>query len=412
MHLYRVLPSRRRHPAPVILLAALALALPAAGVGSTLAEAIEAAVGLSLQQERTAAARAVAAAIRHRAGGFLAEAPAIRLKGLSDQVTGNNGNYELEAMLDLPLQGPARRAAAGKLADSLDGVAATLARRLRWETAGEVRETAWSVALADVAREQAAAGLEAARALAATMAKREAAGESARMDRLVAEQETGAMELDLADAMTAFDRAISRYVLLTGQPRIPEPLAEPAPADTELPADHPLLADAQAALAEAAAERDRVGAEGRGTPVVSLGAKRTRPEYGLSADNALQLELIVPFAGKRYNAPQLATAERAYTDRTAELHALRRQAERDLAAARVAWRAAGEQIALAERRARLADDALKLRRRAFELGELDLADLLRAEEAARKARLDLALRKAEQGHATARLNQALGVIPQ
>jgi cobalt-zinc-cadmium efflux system outer membrane protein len=356
--------KRLTGPARVVCLAVvLATTTTPICFAATLAQAIDAAVGLSLQQERTAAARALAGAVRGRASGLIADAPALRLKGLSDQFTGDDGAYELEAMLDLPLWRPEQRAAQRRLADALDGTSAGLARRLRWETAGEVREAAWSVALADVAREQAAADLKAARALAETLAKREVAGETARMDRLVAEQEVGMLELDLADAMNAFDRAISAYVQLTGQPRLPEPLVEAASADAELPADHPLLADARAAVAEAAAERERVGADGRGTPIVSIGAKSARDEYGLNADHALQLELSIPLGGKRYNRAALAGAERSYTDRGAELHELRRQAERSLIAARLNWRAAAENIELAERRARMAEDALKLRRR-------------------------------------------------
>jgi outer membrane protein TolC len=108
----------------------------------------------------------------------------------------------------------------------------------------------------------------------------------------------------------------------------------------------------------------------------------------------------------------LAGAEREYTDRMTELHRIRREAERDLKAAALAQRGAGDALVLARERAQLAGDALTITRRAFDLGEADLAALLRAEERARDASLALELRSLEQGRAVARLNQALGVVPE
>lgn len=381
---------------------------------ATLGDAVRSALDLTLQEQRTEATRALADATRKRAALLTAEPVAARLKGVSDAFTGDQGAYELEANLDLPLWLPGQRGARRALADALSTGAESLSRRLRWEMAGRVRETAWAAVLADVQREQAAAALNAARALESTVTRRESAGEAARMDRLIASQETRTLELELADALLGFDHAISAYVQLTGQSKLPDPLLEKVPTgdDLALPPDHPLVLDAQSALAEARAERDRVGADGRGTPLLSVGAKRVREAYGTGTDHALQLELSIPIASGRYNAPALAAAERDYTDRSATLMDLRRQAELDLRDALIARRGAAERLVLAERRAALAADALALRRRAFELGELDLAELLRAEERAREARLALALCRAEKGRAAARLNQALGVIPE
>jgi outer membrane protein TolC len=55
---------------------------------------------------------------------------------------------------------------------------------------------------------------------------------------------------------------------------------------------------------------------------------------------------------------------------------------------------------------------LRLTRRGFELGESDLFTLLQARAQALAAERDLRLRRLELGRATARFNQALGVIPE
>ncbi|MCF8015906.1 MAG: TolC family protein, partial [Chromatiaceae bacterium] len=179
-----------------------------------------------------------------------------------------------------------------------------------------------------------------------------------------------------------------------------------------LTADHPLLAEADAALARARAQGEQVVRDRRGNPILSLGGRRTRDARAFPDDDALQLELSIPFGLASQSAPEIAASERQVTERLADLHRMRREAERELVAAVLGRRGAAEALQVAERRASLAADALSVAQRAFDLGETDLAERLLAERRAREAHLDLALRRAEQGQALARVNQALGMIPQ
>jgi len=402
------------------LFALIAVVLPvSAACAASLGETVTAALAQGGQQQRVAALRGERDAVREQAGSLIAEDPALRLKGLSDRMTENDGAYELEAMVDMPMWMPGQRSARIAVAESLGLRADALQRLLRWQAAGQVREAAWEAMLAHGQLRQAAAALQAARSLEATVAKRTKAGELARMELLTARQETAARGVDMSAAQLDYDQAIAAFVLLTGQARLPDPLIEAVPTnlmagDTgiRLPPEHPLLASAHGALAQARAERDRASAERRGHPLLSLGGKRARDDNTVSPVDALQLEVSIPFGLKRQAAPMLAGAEREYTDRMSELHRIRREAERDLKAATLAYRGAGDAVVLAQQRARLAGDALRITRRAFDLGEADLAALLRAEERARDASLALELRTLEQGRAVARLNQALGVVPE
>ncbi len=387
----------------------------AAVQASTLADALEGAMALAAQQDRVTALRREGDAVRLQAEGLIAADPALRLKAVSDRLTEDSGAYELEALVELPLWLPGQRGARLALAQSLGVRADALQRWLRWEVVGVVRESLWTLALAEGRLRQARAALEAAHALEATVAKRAQAGEMARMEQLTAAQETQSRAVERDAAQLAYDQAQAAYQRLTGLPEPPQPLREPVPALAEplqLPTDHPLLASAAGEADQARAERERVAADGRGNPLLSLGAKRVRDDRDLPAVDALQLEISVPFGLKRQRAPALAAAERTLTDRLAELHQVRREAERELQAAAIGYRGALASIDAAERRAALAAEALAVTRRAWDLGEADLAARLRAEERARAANLDLELQRLEQGHSIARLRQALGMIPQ
>ena len=382
---------------------------------ANLAETVDSALAAAEQGARVTATRELGGAVRRHGGGWIAEDPALRLKGLSDGMTDDTGAYELEAMVDTPLLLPGQRAARRGLGASIIDRADVLERLLRWEMAGRVREAAWEAELADGRLRQAAAALESTRALESAVARRTAAGELSRLDQMRAAQETLTRSADLTAAQAEYDMAIAAFVHLTGQPRLPDPLLEPDPSTAEippLPEDHPAVAGAAGTVAEARAERERVSADRRGHPVLSLGAKRARGDRDSDTIDALQMEVSIPFGLRGQSATTLAGAERDLTDRVAELHLARREAEHDLEAAVLARRGADSQLEAAEERATLTDQALALARRAFDLGEGELDDLLRAQERAREARLALALRRLEKGRAVARLNQALGVIPQ
>ncbi|MBK5931017.1 TolC family protein [Halochromatium salexigens] len=423
-------------PASTLVSSGAAGAAGAAGVAganaaspATLAEAVAAALEQAGQLIRTDALRGEADAVRRQAGAWTAADPALRLKGVSDRFTGDDGAYEVEALLELPLWLPGQRRARLELAGSLGLRAEALARLLRWEVAGTVRDAVWAAKLAEVQLQQANATYEAAQGLESVVAKRYNAGELARLDLLTAQQETLARQAELTAARADWEQAKAAYAQITGRLQLPEPPNWPSvpPITTDqrlgsdgmasngiggLPNDHPLLAEADAALARARAEREQVVSDRRGTPILSLGGRRTRDARAFPADDALQLELSIPFGLASQSAPEIAASERQVTERLAELHRMRREAERELAAAVLARRGAAEALQVAERRASLAADALSVAQRAFELGETDLAERLLAERRAREAHLDLALRRAEQGQALARVNQALGMIPQ
>lgn len=404
---------------------------------SSLADAVAGAMEQTGQLIRAEALVGESDAVRRQAGAWTADDPALRLKGVSDRLTGDDGAFELEALVELPLWLPGQRRARLELASSLGMRADALSRLLRWEVAGAVRDAVWEAELARVRLQQTAAAYEAARALEAVVAKRFEAGELARLDLLTAGQETLALQAELTAALAAQEQAMAAYAQLTGRQNLPQPPNWPTNLPSTLPAtpgegmdgaasldaaiggerialpdDHPLLAEADAALSGARAERERVVSDRRGNPVLSLGGKRTRDARSSPTDDALQLEVSIPFGLPSQSAPDIAASERQVTERLAELHRLRREAERELVAALLGRRGAAAALLVAERRAGLAADGLAVAERAFELGETNLGERLRAERRAREAKLDLALRRAEQGQALARVNQALGIIPQ
>jgi outer membrane protein, heavy metal efflux system len=361
---------------------------------------------------RSEALRRHGSAVRGQADSLVANDPALRVKHQGDRLNADNGYYEWEAMVDLPLWLPGQRDARRALAEALGLRADALERTLRWEVAGRVREFAWATALAEGRLRQAERGLADTKILEANVARRVAAGELARVDLLLAQQETLTQEVGLQSAKAEVDTARQRFSLLTDRNDLPAPLEEPVARVTELAPDHPGLAAAEALVAEARAERDRVGTERRANPTLSLGGKQTRDNRETDPYRALVLELNIPFGLGRQAAPRLAEAERGFTDSATERERLRRELDTEIKLADTALRSAKAALTTAQRQQALAAETLGLVQRGFDLGEIDLAALLRERTKAQEAALNLEIRRLELGRSGSLLNQALGVVPQ
>jgi outer membrane protein TolC len=165
---------------------------------------------------------------------------------------------------------------------------------------------------------------------------------------------------------------MERFRLLTGQDELPSPLAEPALPVVDLPEDHPGLVAAEASVSQARAERKRTHSERRANPTLSLGGKHWRDGRGADGQDALQLEVSMPFGLGAHSASRIAAAERAYTDAEADRARVRRQLEEALGLARTGYEGARIALDVARRRQSLAAEALAQVERGFELGEIDL----------------------------------------
>lgn len=411
-------PTRRSRCGDALRVFALSLSIMVVtpANSATLAEAIGSALQIEQQEARVAALRGEGEAVRRQAAQPIAANPAFRTKTVMAEPPGNLATYDLESLIDLPLWMPGQRGARRAVASALGSQAEALARLLRWQMAGRVREAVWTTALAQGRLRQAEVALASASSLESAIGKRSAAGELARMDLLVARQDTLAREVDLQAARLDNDRALKTYHHLTGLSVLPDPMVERAavpPADDADPlTNHPLLLSSESAVAKARADRERVSSDRRGNPLLSVGLNRVQDGRGTVAADALQLEVNIPIGLASQHAPVMAGAERAYTEEVTARQRTRLEAELALKTARLEVTGAAEALEVATRQEAVTRDAYRLVRRAFDLGESDLAIMLQAQERARQASLNHELRRLEQGRAAARLNQALGLVPE
>jgi len=354
----------------------------------------------------------LAAAYQRKADQPFADAPSANVKYQTDRIGSDIGYREWEGGVDLPMWLPGQADSYAREADGQRSLADAMSVARLLEISGEVRKRLWAAMLARSDAEQARNAKVTARALFNNVKRRVDAGELPNSDRLLAEKELVLREGETKAAENRALAAARLFTRYTGLDLPEQPPAEVAMTAREIDLQHVRLQLLQREVDRARNHRDRVSASQSAGPTLWLGAKSARALTGEDYESSVGVELRLPFGTKGHSAPALAEAELALTGAQVVLNRTRLQLEDALTQAQLDLEGATAALAQTERRRELSEASLKLSQRAFDLGETDLVRLLQAQADALSARHEFQNRQLQHGHAVARLNQALGVIPQ
>ncbi|WP_294637504.1 TolC family protein [uncultured Aquabacterium sp.] len=390
--------------------------------GTTLRQAVEAAWQRSPWARAQSARQDALDADARVTDAWVAAPPTASVGRLSDQPGRNAPRQEWEAELSVPLWWPGQRDAGRTLNQRSRAQLAAEAAAQKLAVAQAVREAWWAAVDAE---EQVAlwqGRVDSARALHEDVARRHRAGELARVDAQAASAEWLAARGELAGAQQVLRAARGRWQALTG-------IAPPLLRDAEVPqavatageleADpvagslqqHPALVAARLAAEAAQARIDVAATAAREAPEVGVRVVRERKNATESFDNTVGVRVSVPLGTvpRTLRASAEARAEWLEADARQALVASRLQAE--WAEAREAVQTAAQRWQLARERAEMTADSERLLHKAFSLGELDLATLLRARAIAFDADRDLRRQRRALDAAQDQLQQALGRLP-
>lgn len=394
----------------VSILTVLLAGAAASAQAKTLREVFEKAWAASPQGRTVEAKRDEVAASRTVAGSLFPGAAKIGLAQRTDRWNDNLGKQESEIGVSVPLWLPGQKAARQALAEAdgeenQHGISAT-----RLAVAGELRVALWTLYLAKSEAEAGTARLEAALKLEADVARRLKVGEIARTDLLLVRQETANARAAAAEAQSRVVRSSQRYRVLTGSDQLPDNPQEPvrlaAAGDR-----HPRLAAGQAISERARAGMTLARESRREAPSIGMQYRRDRDASGNIPRDSIGFAITIPFAAEVRNAPLLASANTALIQADAQYQRLLAEVEAEVLEAEAQLASAQIGAALAGEREQAATERLTLMRRAFDLGETPLVELLRAQLHASEARIELVRSGARLSAAHANLNQARGITP-
>lgn len=374
-------------------------------------QVLEAAYARNPQQKLLQALDGEAQASYTRAKSMLPMAPAVGVRHVNDSLSSGRGEREWEAGLDLPVWLPGQRAARQVVADhAQEGVAASR-EGFMMQLAGLVRDTVWDVAMRENDLKLAQYRHENAQAIHKDVMARFKAGELPRTDTMLAEDETLKAQAAVIRAEAEVKHARHRYTQLTGLDILPARPTEDLASIRTLQDNHPLLKEARTKLALAEDEVHLVNIEKRENPMVNVGTRTIRGGFDTQFNSALTVSLRIPFDAEVRSAPMLAAANTNLARASAELERLHLVMQTMLHEAMHNLEVTHEELEIATRQRDLAQENLRLSRKAFLLGESDLVSLMRIQALATEAERAYRSRQTQMKWDIAKYNQAVGVLP-
>lgn len=387
----------------------LPLGAIAAPLATTLHELVEQAWARSPTARGVTARQGEIDATRDAADRWIAGQPALGLSQRSGRRSAHDAMRESEVTMSAPFWTPGQRLARRQLAQYAALDLQAQQRKTRLELAGEVRMRLWDAIAAQTQLEEKEGHLHHIEDLADEVRRRVAAGDLARVDALLAQQEVQAARMAIEQARAEAGASLSRLRILTGPigalPLDPEPLTTIAPVpDLRLVAARASEQRAQASLRLAQASRSA-------PPTVSLSMRHERASAATGPERSVGLALQVPLGSAGRNRVVEAEAETLLAVASAEAQQADAVAQAELEQLRLQLGHA--EAALTAARARVASmrEHLLLIEKAFRLGERGLADLLRSRTLTHEAQVAQRQQEVALGRAQAQFNQASGVLP-
>ncbi|RAS06817.1 TolC family protein [Cupriavidus alkaliphilus] len=396
---------------------ASALLMPAAHGQSAPADLralFDAAWERSVAFQATEGRRLEAAASRIQADALIAGPPTLGLLHRDDRWTERRGLRESEVQLGVPVWLPGQRAARGDLADAHAAEAEAGAALARLNLAAEVRERVWQLAAVEGEREVMRRRAGIAASLRDDVRRRVNAGDLARTDLLLAQQDDLAAQGLLAESEARVVEAKARLLQATGVSALPlryDETAAPAADPAAHAASHPRREAAQQAVLRGERQLGYLRKSRRDPPEVGVMYRNDRAGGGMPGDQTVGLFVRIPFATDARNLPRETAAQTELMTARAELERTERNVRAEIDAAQAALRLAEQQLGLTQERSAALSERAALLRKTFNAGEIGLPEVLRAQNQALEAEADLARQRARRGIAIATLNQALGVLP-
>ncbi len=363
------------------------------------------------QQHVLGAMAGVAQARDIHAKGFFPTAPAVSVRHQNDTLGSNRGEREWEAEMEMPVWLPGQRAARQTLAKDTESGLGASRKGLMLQVAGALRDAVWDIRMNQDNEALYESRLKTAQKLEQDVATRFRAGELAKTDLMLVQNETLQAESAYIRAQAEVKHAKHRYIALTGLNEIPANLDEVLSELDTLSDQHPFLQEANARIDIAKDEREVVGVERRDAPQLILSARNQRGPFDTQYNDSVGFKVRIPFASDTRNAPLMANAESNLASTMAERDKLRLTMETALHEAEHNLLVTRKELELVTRQNQITQENVQLARKAFKLGETDLVSLLRSESQAFDAGRALSSKKIQLQWDIARYNQAVGVLP-
>lgn len=346
-----------------------------------------------------------------RAKGMLPGAPAIWVNHQNDAIGSGRGEREWQGEVELPLWLPGQKSARQEVAYVAQTELYATREALLLQSSGQLREAVWDIRMNENLLQLAESRSKTAKALQHDVERRFQAGELAKTDVMLAQNEVLVAETAKLRAEAELMHARHRYSVLTGLHEIPAQCEEQQSSLEGISDSHPLWKEAETRIALAEGEKGLAQAERRENLQLLINARSQRGPFDEQYNDSIGFKLRIPFDSEIRSAPMLAAAEANIGRALSERESLRYQLETSMHEAEHNLNVTQAELKIVGKQNELAQENFRLAQKAFQLGETDLVNFLRVQALAYEAERALNSRRIQLKWDVARYNQAVGVLP-
>jgi outer membrane protein TolC len=341
---------------------------------------------------------------------LFAQPATANLNHFNDAIGSGDGFQEWEGGIDMPLWLPGQKQAQQSLSQQLMAELPAYQARLQLQASAEVRQLVWQVKLAEAELEQATLVWQTAQKLEQDVKKRVEAGDMPPTEGLLASSNTLEKHGLMAEAESRLEQQLETYRLITGEQQLPAQVTETLGSASNIPASHPQLAMQDQVIARLQAELGIAEYAGAANPNLSVGVRRERGDDKESFNHSMGVGISIALDDSRYSQPAVAEASAALAEAQVQRREIERQLKKTLLARQQTLKATRKQLELITEQNKTTQDYYQLQKRAFDLGELNLLDLLRSQVRANDSRNRKHQLQVQVEQNIAAVNQALGVV--
>lgn len=378
--------------------------------GMRLSELLEKTFIRSPMQSALQSRDAIVSSKQTLARALLPASPAVVMSHQNDALASGRGEREWLAEMELPVWLPSQRDKRLKVADATSSSVLASRGSLKLQVAGALRETLWELAMSENSLVLATNKLEVANQLQRDVEKRFLAGELAKTEVMLVQQETLRAEQERIRAEAEVMHARHRYYVLTGLREIPADFAEQQSTLHDYQ-QSPIWLEAQSKLDLAQTERELAQVESRENLQISFNMRSIRGGFDTLFNESVGVKLRIPLGGEQRAAPIKAAAEQNLGNALTEQATLQYALETAMHEAEHSLEVSRAELILADKQHKIAAESARLADKAFKLGETDLVSLLRVQARAFQSERVFTNQKIKVQWDIARYNQTVGVLP-
>lgn len=328
----------------------------------------------------------------------------------SDEVGTGRGSQEWEGGVDLPLWLPGQKQQQQALTAKIAAELPAYQQALKLEASGEVRQQIWQVKLAEAQLEQAKLTWETAKKLQNDVESRVKAGDLASTERLLAGSNTLEAHSKMVNAASLLQQRLKIYQLITGENTLPKQVEETVITPSEDVQQHPQLQLQDQLIARLQAQMGLAQYDGAVNPSLSVGVRRERGDRAEDYTNSLGIGFSMALDDKAYRQPAIAQASAELADAQVARQSLWRDLKTRQVAANEELNSSRQQLDLITEQNKTTQQYYQLQKRAFDLGEINLIDLLRSQALANDNESRKRLLEVQIKQQISELNQSHGII--